>query len=242
MIIGNEILSGKVEEKNAAFFAERFRALGIRLSEIAVVEDRVDAIAEAVGRLAARHDVVCTSGGIGPTHDDVTIEAVARCFGVAVVESEELVAAMTGLLAERLLPGHRRMARVPEGAVLRFGGKIPWPTMQMRNVFVFPGVPWLLRAKFADLEASLGASAPMRVVAFRLDAEEATICEALDAVVARHPGVEIGSYPWWDGSRWRLRLTAEAVSSDAVRAAADDLRVTFAAFIEGEDLDGSTAP
>jgi len=224
VIIGNEVLTGRIEEKNSAFFVRRFRALGVRLREVCFVEDRVDAIADTLRRLAPAHDQVVTSGGIGPTHDDVTIEAVAAAFDAPVVESPALVSLLERLLGARATPGHLRMARIPEGGELVFGGDVRWPVLKMANVYIFPGVPWLLRSTFEAIESRFACETPLLVGAFAVASEEALICERLDAVAARHGLVEIGSYPRFDGLAWSLRLTLESTSWDAIAAAARDVR------------------
>jgi len=236
VIIGNEVLSGKVEEQNAAFFVERLRAIGIRLREMAFVEDDRDAIGVTVRRMAERYDVVCTTGGIGPTHDDITIDAIAAGFGVPVIESPELVSAIAATLGPRMHPGHRRMARIPEGAVpLPTGGRVAWPLIRFGNVWIFPGIPWLVRAKFDDLARQLGAGPTTFLGAVTLLAQEADICEALDALVSRHPSVEIGSYPTWSDGRWTVRLTAEGRTEARVRDAWSDLGTTFAASLRSDE-------
>ena len=235
VIVGNEVLSGKVVEQNAAFFVRELRALGVRLCEVAFVEDRRDAIAECVARMAARFDVVCTTGGIGPTHDDVTLDALALAFGRPLVERPELVAAMGELLGPRLTPAHRRMARVPEGTALVPGDKLPWPGLRLDNVWIFPGIPAFVRAQFSALAHHLGAGPPLFAGALDLAAEETAICERLDAVVARHSAVEIGPYPRWEAGRWRLRLTAEGPDAAAVEAAWRELAATFADDIDARE-------
>ncbi len=246
VIVGNEILGGKIEERNAAFLIRRFRALGVRLREVAFVEDDRDAIAEAVARLAARCDVVCTSGGVGPTHDDVTVDGVARAFGLPVVEEAAIVATMTRVMKAPPSAGYRRMARVPQGAELVFSERSPWPTVKVRNVYVFPGIPWLLERKFRDVEADIACSLPLWAASFDLHGQEADLCEALDGIVARHPEVEVGSYPRFDGRRWTIRLTLEGSAVAEVNAVRGEIRAAFADRIEAESapalLPGEAAP
>src|SRR5258708_29391559 len=133
LVIGNEILSGKVDEANVAVLAREVRALGILLERVVVVLDDVDTIAKEVTHLAGAHDWLFTSGGVGPTHDDVTIEAVAKAFGVAVVSSPEMEAMLRAHYKERCTDGHLRMALVPEGASLEVSREVRWPTIRLRN-------------------------------------------------------------------------------------------------------------
>ncbi len=223
VIIGNEVLSGKVVEQNAGFFIRRFRALGTRLARLAMIEDDLDEIAATVREQSDRFDFVMTSGGVGPTHDDVTMTAVARAFDVPLVDDPELLARMQRHLGDGLTEGHRRMARIPDGGRLLGAVSLPWPTVVVRNVYIFPGVPSLLAAKFKDIE-HLFAGREVWNAALHLGADEASICEALDRVVAAHPDVEIGSYPRLEAGRWHLRLTVESVDPDAVTLACAALR------------------
>ncbi|MFT7581799.1 MAG: molybdenum cofactor synthesis domain-containing protein [Myxococcota bacterium] len=234
IIIGNEILSGKVEEKNAAFLIGRFRALGVRLAEVAFIEDTREAIVSAIHRLSPEHDFVVTTGGVGPTHDDVTMSAVADAFGVSLVDSEELKTIMTRLMKAAPTPGHLRMTWVPDGSESVYGADMPWPTTKMRNVFIFPGVPWLLRAKFQDIEGHFASTHRVHLGVFELDAEEAHICESLDAIVGAHPNVEIGSYPRYEAGAWKIRLTVEALGPAPILAAMTAIRTAIGPLIVSE--------
>src|SRR5690606_490333 len=157
--------------------------------------DEIALIAEEVRALSATHDVVFTSGGVGPTHDDLTVDAVALAFGVAVDRVPHLEELLTRYYGERLTEGHLRMARAPVGARLIDGGELPWPTIVMENVWVLPGVPQIFAMKMAVVKTELSAGAPFitREVFTRLD--EGTLKPHLDAVVAAHPLVAVGSYP-----------------------------------------------
>jgi molybdenum cofactor synthesis domain-containing protein len=221
IIIGDEVLSGKVDEANAAFFVHRFRALGVTLARMTFIGDDLDEIAATVRTFSARYDFVCTTGGIGPTHDDLTVAGVARAFGRGVSEHPTLLALLDAHLGAAVTEGHRRMARVPEGAEL-VAGDGRWPTMKVDNVYIFPGVPALLARKFAAIEAAF-VGTPLWLGELLAKADEAEICEALDAAVARHGDVAIGSYPQLNGKTWTLRLTAEAATAEAAAAALRDL-------------------
>lgn len=230
VVIGNEVLSGKVEEQNARFLTRRLRELGARLKEVVFVEDEVDAIAEAVARVAARSDCVLTSGGVGPTHDDVTVAGVAKALGVPVVEDPAILELIERHMSRTLAsaPGARRLARVPGGARLIRGKRIPWPIIQCQNTWLFPGVPPMLETLFDEVCEHFAGSPKVYSEHIELVVEESLICEALDALVARHASVEIGSYPRREGGAWRLRLTFDGTAGDAVAAAREDARATFA--------------
>jgi len=247
VVVGNEVLSGKVVEQNAAFLIGRLKTLGARVCEVVFVEDDVYAIAEAMARVMARSDEVLVTGGIGPTHDDVTIQAAAQALGVPVVEDGELLAQIARLGLKRgvetaregreLTPGERRLARVPAGAKLhwavRTGGEgvLPWPVARAANMWLFPGVPPLMQALFDGLKTHFSGSPPLFADALELTIEEAVICEALDAIVATHVAVEIGSYPRREANVWHLRLTFESPDAAATVAAVLAARTAFQAYL-----------
>lgn len=230
VVVGNEVLSGKVQELNAAFLIKRFRELGARVREVAIVEDDVDAIARAVARLAAECDDVLTTGGVGPTHDDVTIEAVARAAGVEVIESPEIMERFERLVKAPLSVGQRRLCRVPAGSALVFGTRVPWPIAKTGNVWLFPGVPPMLQQLFEDARPHFEGSPPWHQAALELATDEPTIVLRLDELVVRHGAVAIGSYPRREDSGWKLRLTFEGDSADAVAAALCDAEALFAGY------------
>lgn len=219
LVVGNEILSGKIADANVAFLARELFALGVALRRVVVCPDEVDVIARDVNELRRTHDVVITTGGVGPTHDDVTIAGVAAAFGRPVVRPPELEAMLRGHYQERLTEGHLRMANVPEGAELLASPEIPWPTPCIENVYVFPGVPDLIRLKFPLLRARLydGAAFVSRAV-FTL-CDEGEIAALLDRVVAAHPDVAIGSYPQWKGQDYKTKLTFDGKDLAAVERA-----------------------
>lgn len=219
LIIGNEILSGKVHDQNLPVLARALRALGIRLVRVVMVVDDIDVIAEEVRTLSRTHDVVFTSGGVGPTHDDLTIQGVARAFGTEVEIHPEIEALIRSHFGDRITPGHLLMARVPRGCDMVEGEGIRWPTVRMGNVWVLPGVPEVFRMKLAVATAQLSGGTPFisRAVHTRID--EALLVPLLDAVVARFPQVEIGSYPKWADPDCRTMLTFDGLDADAVEAA-----------------------
>jgi molybdenum cofactor synthesis domain-containing protein len=232
LVIGNEILTGKVEDRNVAYLAGELFALGVSLRRVVVCPDVVDVIAEEVRALRASHDVVLTTGGVGPTHDDVTIAAIARAFGRAVVRDASMESMLRAHYRERLTEGHLRMADVPEGAELLRSAEVPWPTVSVGNVIVFPGVPELVRLKFPALRDRLRSAGAFVSRAVFTKCDEGEIAAVLDRVVAAHPNVVIGSYPQWQREGYRTKLTFDGRDPAAVAAAADD----FAAGIGAENV------
>lgn len=237
VVVGNEVLSGKVVEQNAAFLIDRLKTLGARVREVAFVEDDIAAIAEALVRVGARSDQVLVTGGIGPTHDDVTIQAAALALGVPVVEDAGLVDQVArlgkpGREGRAPTAGERRLARVPEGATLMWGTTgVPWPVAKAGNLWLFPGVPPLMQALFNGLVHHFSGSPARFGGALELSVEESVICEALDAIVAAHVSVEIGSYPRREGGGWQLRLTFESVDEAATAAALAAARAAFESYL-----------
>ncbi|HEY0469683.1 MAG TPA: molybdopterin-binding protein [Polyangiaceae bacterium] len=224
LVIGNELLSGKVLDANVHALAGTLRALGIRLSRVVMLPDEVGILAEEVRRLSADFDVVFTSGGVGPTHDDVTVEAVARAFGVEVVLDPTLSELLRGAYAEHLTDAHLLMARVPLGALLCGSSEVQWPTPVMNNVWILPGIPDLFKLKLLTVRAWLRGPRSFASRALFLRLDEPLLKPMLDAVVLRHPQVEIGSYPKWFDPTYRTQITFDAETLDAAQAALDDLR------------------
>ena len=221
LIIGNELLSGKIPEANLLVLARTLRELGVLLSRAVLVLDDVAVIAGEVRELSASHDVVFTSGGVGPTHDDLTIEGVARAFGAGVVTAPELEALIRRHYGERTTVDHLLMARIPEGARLVSSASVPWPTVVMRNVWVLPGVPEVFQMKLPHIRGELGGDAPFFSLAVFTRLDEGDLKPLLDSVVAAHKGVEIGSYPKWHDPEYRTKLTFDGLDEAAVRAARD---------------------
>src|ERR1017187_4706285 len=160
LVIGDEILPGKGEEANIPVLARALRTLGILLRRVVVVMDDVETIAREVTLLSREHDWVFTSGGVGPTHDDVTIEGVAKAFGVRVVSSPEMEGMLRAHYGERCTEGHLRMALVPEGAALEVSAEVTWPTIRLGNTWLLPGIPEVFRMKLPVVVARLAKVVP----------------------------------------------------------------------------------
>ncbi len=221
LLIGNELLSGKVHEANLLELARTLRALGISLRRVVVIPDEIDEIAREVRALSDLFDVVFTSGGVGPTHDDVTIEGIALGFGVAARIDDTLAEQIKNAYGERCNEGHLRMALVPEGAELATTADITWPTPVMKNVWILPGVPEIFRMKLAVVRARLRGPEPFvsRAVFTKLD--EADLKPMLDRIVATHTTVEVGSYPKWFDPTYRTKITFDGRSLADVERASD---------------------
>jgi molybdopterin-biosynthesis enzyme MoeA-like protein len=221
LIIGNELLSGKIAEANLVVLARTLRPMGILLRRVVMILDEIDVIAHEVKELSSTHDVLFTSGGVGPTHDDLTIQGVAQAFGAGVTIAKELDDLLRAYYAERITEGHLLMARIPEGARLVSSGTVQWPTVVMKNVWVLPGVPEIFKLKMPLVRDDLGSDTPFISMAVFTDLDEGQIKDLLDRTVAEHPSVEIGSYPKWNDPEYKTKLTFDGTDSDRVLAARD---------------------
>jgi molybdenum cofactor synthesis domain-containing protein len=221
LVIGDEILSGKVDEANLVVLARALRARGVLLRRVVVVMDDVDTIAQEVRELARTHDWVFTSGGVGPTHDDMTIEGVAKAFGVPVVSSPEMESLLRAHYGPRCLEGHLRMALVPEGARLEVTGEIAWPTIRLHNVWLLPGIPEVFRTKLPVALAHLEGGRAFVSHAVYVKMDEGELRPLLDHVVAAFPDVSVGSYPKWVDPAYKTKITFDAQEAARVLAARD---------------------
>jgi len=213
VVIGNEILSGKVQDSNAYFAARELRKLGVALMRVVTIPDEIPVIAQEVAWCAARYDFVITSGGVGPTHDDLTMEGVAAAFKRALVIDPEFEALIRQHFTGKPNKAGLKMAQVPEGAILNHGGDIRFPTVQIENVYVLPGIPQLFEAKLAALEPRF-ATDPYFMRAIYTTATEGVIAEHLDACIAAFPELMLGSYPRIGNPGYRVKLTLESKDAD----------------------------
>lgn len=210
LLIGNELLSGKVAESNLFELARTLRAVGVRLGRVVMLPDEIELIAAEIRALSPSFDIVFTSGGVGPTHDDVTIEAVARAFGVATTTDARMKAMLEDAYGGDCTEAHLRMALVPDGASLAVSPDIAWPTVVMKNVWILPGVPEIFRMKLAVVRACIRGPEQFVSRAVFTKLEEAELKPLLDNVVEAHVGVEIGSYPKWFDPSYKTKVTFDA--------------------------------
>lgn len=227
VVIGDEILSGKVQDSNTPYLIGELRSLGVALRQIQVVPDVLEDIAAAVAAAVARFDHVFTSGGVGPTHDDLTIAGVALALGRPVVRHPQLEAALRGYYERKgqpLVERNLRMADVPEGATLLQPDELHWPVLTHGKVYILPGVPEIFRAKFAAIRERFRV-APFHQRQVLVRDDEGVIARHLDQIAERYPSVALGSYPRFavapDGHR--VKLTLEGKDRGEVEAAHADL-------------------
>jgi molybdenum cofactor synthesis domain-containing protein len=222
ILIGNEILSGKIADANAAYLCKELRALGVEVRKISVIPDEVDLIAAEVREFSRAHDVVFTSGGVGPTHDDVTMEGVARALGTRVIRHPHLVGLIEGYHKGHVNEARLRLAEVPEGAELVSDGSLMFPAVTIRNVYILPGVPEIFRQKFDTLRERFRES-PFHLASVFVAIGEGTLADHLNALVARHPDLMLGSYPEFSNPEYKVKVTLESKDRGLVERAVDEL-------------------
>lgn len=222
LVIGDEILSGKTEDQNARLLIGELRELGVALRLIVVIPDDVEEVAKAVRELSSRFDHVFTSGGVGPTHDDVTLAGIARAFDMQMIRHPNLEARLKTYFGADVDESRLRMADVPEAAELIASKETRWPMLVVKNVFILPGVPELFRKKFLAIRERFRV-APFFARAIYTLQEEFDIAENLRAIADAHPQVAIGSYPSFSSQDYRVKVTLESKDGWALEAAASEL-------------------
>jgi molybdenum cofactor synthesis domain-containing protein len=232
IVIGDEILSGRTQDKNVAQVATWLNVQGIRLKEVRVVADDMDAIIEAVNLLRARNDYLFTTGGIGPTHDDITVDAIARALEVEVVIHPVARAILDKYYATRggLTEGRLRMARVPDGAVLIENRMSGAPGIRIGNLFLMAGVPHITAGMLDALTGTLEGGLPLRSATLGCWVAESEVAEMLGATERAHEGCQIGSYPFFRegrvGANFVIRSTDKAKLDACTQALTSALDAT----------------
>jgi molybdenum cofactor synthesis domain-containing protein len=202
LIIGDEILSGRTKDKNIGYIAEYLSRIGIDLKEVRVVGDEEAAIVEALNALRTRYSYVFTTGGIGPTHDDITADCVAKAFGVGIDVDPRVVALLKERFSDIELNAARlRMARIPDGAELIPNKVSRAPGFRIGNVMVMAGVPMIMQAMLDEAAKTLRTGTRLLSETIRADAREGDIGTPLAEIAKAHPDTMIGSYPFFDESR-----------------------------------------
>lgn len=227
LVIGDEILSGRTEDKNIAQVARWLNSQGIRLQEVRVVPDIEAAIVAAINALRPAFDYVITTGGIGPTHDDITVDSIAAAFGVPVITDPGARAILEDYYRERGVPvteARLRMARVPEGAELIPNPTSGAPGVKMGNVYILAGVPNIAAAMLQGLEGKLQGGRPMTSVTVSAHAAESEVAALLKQVQDEHPGVSVGSYPFYRDHGFGADFVVRSEDGPLAQRCADELR------------------
>ena len=230
LIIGDEILSGRTQDTNLRDIAKYFGAHGVDIAEARVVGDVEAEIVETLNHLRARYDYVVTTGGIGPTHDDITADCVALAFGATLHEHPEIIAMMTSRWQGELTPARRRMARVPQGGTLVKNPVNGPPGFQIGNVFVLAGVPQIMRGMLEDVGHRLKGGAVVISKSIRIDGTgEGVLAAPLEAVAKAHPALSLGSYPFFGPDGYGSSLVLRGRDAGEVDAAAAELLAALTA-------------
>lgn len=232
LLIGDELLSGRTQDVNLQTIAKFLAPLGVQVAEARIVSDVSDEIVGAVNELRRKFDYVFTTGGIGPTHDDKTADAMAAAFGVGIDVRADARAILEAHYkgAQNLNDARLRMARIPDGATLIANPVSKAPGFQIENVFVMAGVPSIMRGMLQDIAPRLQGGAVVRARTIRgKGVREGDIAAGLAALEAAAPGVSFGSYPWFTPDGFGLHLVARSADGAALDKAAEDLNALIRA-------------
>ena len=228
LVIGDEILSGRTQDANIAYLAKWLGVQGIRLKEARVVADEMAAIGSAVNALRTTHDYLFTTGGIGPTHDDITVDAIAAALGLPVVVHPQAREILAGYYGDKLNDARLRMARTPDGASLIANPRTLAPGIRIGNIFIMAGVPSITQGMLAALDGQLEGGAPVLSRTVAAWTQESKAAASLAAVEKAHPGAQIGSYPFWREGRTGANFVIRAVDPAVLRTTAAALIAALA--------------
>lgn len=222
IIIGNEILSGKVHDTNSYYLTSELRALGVEVRRISVIPDEIEVIGKEVAEFSNRYDYVFTTGGVGPTHDDVTMAGIAKGFGVKLVKHPEIKSFLSLRYnnSNSLNEAVFKMTEVPEGAEVIVWENMRFPLVSFKNVFIFPGIPEYLKNKFSLIK-EVFSSSPFYLKRLFLNAHEYEIAGVLNLAVAENTDVTFGSYPAVGNPEYSVVVTVESKSDASLNKALD---------------------
>lgn len=222
LVIGNEILSGKVLDTNSPFLAVELRKLGVELERILTIPDIIETIAAETRSMAQNYDFVFTSGGIGPTHDDLTMDGIASAFDREIVLNESMVDRMERYSDKPVNDAMKKMAMIPEGAEVLDVGGLWFPVVVVENVHIFPGIPELFEKKFHSIRDRF-AGVPFHLRKIYVRENESEIADTLNALLKAFPELMLGSYPRINEDDYRVMLTLESRDQDYLTRATDTL-------------------
>jgi molybdenum cofactor synthesis domain-containing protein len=222
VIIGNEILSGKVHDVNSFYLARELRNLGVDVKRISVISDEIDTIGKEVVEFSNSYDYVFTSGGVGPTHDDVTMAGIAKGFGVKLIEHPEIRNILYSKFNKMVNNAVLKMTMVPEGSIIDFSENMRFPVISFKNIFVFPGIPEYVINKFSFIKEKFRSSV-FYLRRLYLNCHESNIAEILNRVVEENRDVIFGSYPVLGKTDYRVIITAEAKAEEPLNNALNEL-------------------
>ena len=226
IIIGNEVLSGKTQDTNSHFLCQELRALGVEVQRVAVIPDEIELIGKEAASFSRQFDFVFTTGGVGPTHDDVTMAGIARGFGVRVVRHPELERRLRERHGENINEARLRMAEVPEGAELVGEGSLYAAVVKLGNIYIFPGIPKILHERFRVIQEDF-RDAPFYLKVVYVKEGEGVIAAILNRLLESFPDLLLGSYPVLDNPDYKVKVTLESKDRDYLGRAFDRLLQTL---------------
>jgi len=230
VVIGDEVLSGRTKDRNIGYVAEKLTETGIQLKEVRIVADDQDAIGEAVNTLRQRHDYVFTTGGIGPTHDDITADAIGAAFGLPVEQDARALDIMRRHFREdQLTPARLRMTRMPVGAALIDNPVSVAPGFSVENVYVMAGVPQIMQGMLDQVLPDLRSGRKILSRTLRVSAKEGDIADVLGEVQALFSDIAIGSYPFHVDNRFGVNVVFRGPDGDRIEAASRQVQAQLAA-------------
>lgn len=224
LLIGNELLSGRTQDKNLAFLGRRLDAMGIRLGEARVIADDTHIIVHNVNDARQRFDYVFTTGGIGPTHDDITSAAVAKAFGVALERNPDAERILRDFYGDDVNEARLKMAEMPVGAVMIENPLSGAPGFQIANVFVLAGIPSVMQAMFDGLADRLRRGAPILSRTLTTDRREGELAPGLTDLQARFPAISIGSYPFFTTRKKGVNIVLRGTDAVQINDVMNELR------------------
>ncbi|MFP4373601.1 MAG: competence/damage-inducible protein A [Spirochaetaceae bacterium] len=227
LVIGDEILAGDIREENISFMIDTLRRAGHRLGEVRIIGDEVALIAETFHELCARYDYVISAGGVGPTHDDVTLQGAAAAFGVELELNSDMKDFLADHYGEELSASAQRMAMLPKDSEIIMGGGHRWPIIKRGNAFILPGLPVALRDKIGRVARMIPASTEGWMGVLYVSCDETDLAEWLSDLQQQSPGVKIGSYPVVENGRFHTRITVKSDEREAAAAAFEKARAYF---------------
>ncbi len=222
LVIGNEILSGKVRDTNSAYLSVELRKLGVDLERILTIPDVIDVIASETQAMSKAYDFVFTSGGIGPTHDDLTMDGIAKAFGLDIVLNQSMVDRMERHSKTPINDAMKKMALIPDGAAVLDVGGLWFPVVIVSNVHILPGIPELFERKFDSIRDRF-AGVPFQLRKIYVRENESDIAETLNTLLEEFPKLMLGSYPRIGEDHYRVLLTLESRDPDYLKRATDTL-------------------
>jgi len=226
VIIGNEVLSGKTQDTNSHYLCKELRTLGVEVRQILVIPDEIQLIGKEIVPFTQQWDFVFTTGGVGPTHDDVTIAGIAHGFGVKVIRHHDLERRLRERHGKNINQARLRMAEVPEGAELIGEGSLYAPVVKFHNIYIFPGIPKILRERFQVIKERF-RDTPFFLKMIYVKEGEGIIASTLNDLLAEFPNLLLGSYPVLDDPDFKVKVTLESKDESYLNRALERLLSTL---------------